>query len=148
MPWSFPPHVGSVVDLSDILAHLGELANRLTYTLDLCGNPHVGQRDGCLSRGHLEALRSCFDAWSGQNWFRVAGFNLLGVRFWGAGATAWSQRRFDRRFDTGADTSRNRRLLPSLGPSTVTGPASADAVQRTSTMMYVFVVAQPCTASI
>jgi hypothetical protein len=48
----------------------------------------------------------------------------------------------------GADTSRNRRLLPSLGPSTVTGPAYADAVQRMSTMMYVLVVAQPCTASI
>jgi hypothetical protein len=53
------------------------------------------------AHGHVEALLSCFDAWSGQNWFKVAGFNLLGLAFRGADASSWSQRRFDRRYETG-----------------------------------------------
>jgi hypothetical protein len=53
------------------------------------------------AEAHMEALLSCFDAWSGQNWFKVAGFNLFGLAFWGADATEASRRRFDRRFETG-----------------------------------------------
>ncbi len=63
------------------------------------------------ARGHVEALLSCFDAWSGQNWFRVAGFNLLGLRFWGADASAWSRRRFDRRFERGLFRPSARNLV-------------------------------------
>jgi hypothetical protein len=63
------------------------------------------------ARGHVEALLSCFDAWSGQNWFRVAGFNLLGLRFWGADAVAWSRRRFDRRFKSGLFQPSARNLV-------------------------------------
>jgi hypothetical protein len=53
------------------------------------------------ARGHIEALLSCFDAFAGQNWWRVAGFNLLGLAFRGADASAGSRQRFDRRFGTG-----------------------------------------------
>jgi hypothetical protein len=63
------------------------------------------------ARGHLEALLSCFDAWCGQNWFKVAGFNLLGLKFWGADATAWSRRRFDHRFETGLFKPSARNLV-------------------------------------
>jgi hypothetical protein len=63
------------------------------------------------ARAHLEALLSCFDAWSGQNWFRAAGFNLLGLRFWGADASGWNRRRFDRRFETGRFQPSARNLV-------------------------------------
>jgi hypothetical protein len=63
------------------------------------------------ARGHMEALLSCFDAWSGQNWFRAAGFNLFGLRFWGADATSWSRRRFDRRFESGLFRPSARNLV-------------------------------------
>ena len=53
------------------------------------------------ARGHLEALLSCFDAFGGQNWFRVAGFNLFGLAFRGADASEGSRKRFDRRFRSG-----------------------------------------------
>jgi hypothetical protein len=64
-----------------------------------------------LARAHLQALLSCFDAWSGQNWFRVAGLNLLGLRFWGADDTPWRRRSFDRRFRTGLFRPRRRNLV-------------------------------------
>jgi hypothetical protein len=61
----------------------------------------AGARTEERAHGHLEALLSCFDAFSGQNWFRVAGFNLLGLAFRGADASEGSRRRFDRRFRSG-----------------------------------------------
>src|SRR5213078_4391549 len=62
-----------------------------------------------------EALLSCFDAFSGQNWFRVAGFNLLGLAFRGADASATSRERFDRRFRPGLPTFRRQANLLPLG---------------------------------
>jgi hypothetical protein len=61
----------------------------------------TGAQSDERAHGHLEALLSCFDAFSGQNWFRVAGFNLMGLTFRGADASAWGRRAFDRRFRTG-----------------------------------------------
>jgi hypothetical protein len=61
----------------------------------------IGAESEERAHGHLEALLSCFDAFSGQNWFRVAGFNLLGLAFRGADASAMSRRHFDRRFRSG-----------------------------------------------
>jgi hypothetical protein len=71
----------------------------------------VESEDEGRARGHLEALLSCFDAWSGQNWFKVAGLNLLGLRFLGADASAWSRRSFDRRFETGLFRPSARNLV-------------------------------------
>jgi hypothetical protein len=61
--------------------------------------------------GHLQALLSCFDAFSGQNWFRVAGVNLFGLAFRGADASPRSRRRFDRRFQSGLHLPWRRSLV-------------------------------------
>jgi hypothetical protein len=78
---------------------------------------------------HMEALLSCFDAWSGQNWLRVAGINLLGFAFLGADALPWRRGRFDRRFETGlfrpsrTNLVTGREILGFLKPPTKRGRA-------------------------
>jgi hypothetical protein len=49
---------------------------------------------------HLHALIACFEQWSGDNSFRVAGRNLLGLAHLGSDV-AWRRRGFDRRMNTG-----------------------------------------------
>ena len=71
----------------------------------------VGAEDEGRARGHMQALLSCFDTWGGQNWFKVAGFNLFGLAFRGTDASAWSRRRFDRRFETGLFRPSARNLV-------------------------------------
>ena len=63
------------------------------------------------AHGHLEALLSCFDAFSGQNWLRVAGHNFFGLAFRGADASSRSRRCFDRRFLSGLHRPWRRGLV-------------------------------------
>jgi hypothetical protein len=53
------------------------------------------------ANAHMESLLSCFDTFASQNWFKVAGFNLLGLAFLGADILPWKRWNFDRRFNTG-----------------------------------------------
>lgn len=58
----------------------------------------------------VEGLLSAFDAFAGENHFRVCGLNLGSVAFAGADAP-WQRRRFDRRLATGLFSPARRRVV-------------------------------------
>ncbi len=70
----------------------------------------VQATSGARAREQMQALLSCFDAFAGENHFRVAGLALGGMGFLGSDLP-WRRGRFDARVRTGRFAPRRRRLI-------------------------------------